>query len=168
MPDDEVGGDDDRRGGGDRLFVDDRGERDAPRHPRPLGEQHAPQHVEDAARHITRQERLAPGDLRPSEADPIAEAAQDQVPAEGGEGEVEDEEHQSRQQPEDVEVHALALDLRPLVDDGEDQEAEDDDGEADLQRKAHPLAAGWLGADTGPCISQPMEEWLPSRHSSQP
>ena len=144
MLDDEVGGDDDRRGGRDRLFVDDRGERDAPRHPGPLRQQHPPEHVEDAARHVARQERLAPGDLRPPEADPVAEAAQDQVPAEGGEDEVEDEDDQRRDQPEDVEMHAFALDLRPLVDDGEDEEAEDENREADLQSKPHPLAAGGL------------------------
>ena len=44
----------------------------------------------------------------------------------------------------------FALDLRPLVDDGEDEEAEDDDGEADLQRQAHPLAARGLGPEFAP------------------
>ena len=63
-------------------------------------------------------------------------------------------------------MDAFALDLRPLVDDGEDEEAEDDDGEPDLQGEAHPFAAGWLGPESRPCFTDPVEEWLPSLHSA--
>ena len=130
MVDQEVGGDRDRRGGRDRLFVDDAGDRDAPRHPRPLGEQDPAEHVEDAAGDVAGEQRLAPGDLGPADADPVAEEAEDQVPAEGAERVEERQDDEGRDQPEDVEVDALVLDLRPLVDDGENQEAEDDERDA--------------------------------------
>jgi hypothetical protein len=67
-----------------------------------------------------------------------------------------------------VEVHAFVLDLRPLIDDGQDEEAEDDDRETDLQRKAHALAARGFGPEFRPCFTEPMEEWLPSLHSHSP
>ena len=92
MADEEVAGDGDRGGGRDRLLVDDAGQRRAPRHPGPLGEQQAAEHVEDAARHVAGQQRLAPGDLGLHEADPVTEEAQDQVPAERAE-DVEDRQH---------------------------------------------------------------------------
>ena len=61
----------------------------------------------------------------------------------------------------------FALDLRPLVDDGEDEEAEDDYREPDLQGEPHPFAAGWLGPELRPCVTDPVEEWLLSLHWQQ-
>ena len=58
----------------------------------------------------------------------------------------------------------LVLDLAPLVDDREDEEAEDDDGEAELQRQPHALAARWAGADLGPSLSDAVQKWLALRH----
>ncbi len=141
MDDQEVGGDDDRRGRLQRLFVDDAGDGQPAGHPSPFGEQHPAQHVEDAAGHVTRQQGLSPGDLRPPDAKPVAEEAQDQVPAERVERVEDRQDDESRDQPEDVEVDALVLDLGPLVDDGEDEEAEDEDGDAELEGEADPLAA---------------------------
>ena len=166
MVDDEVGGDDDRRGRRDRLFVDDAGDRDPPRHPGPLGEQHPPEHVEDAAGHVARQQRLAPGDLGAPEPDRVAEEAQDQVPAEGAEHEEGGQDDHRRDQPADVEVDAFALDLRPLVDDGEDEEAEDEHGEPDLQRQAHAAAARRAGPEPSPGLADSVEEWLAALHGS--
>jgi hypothetical protein len=65
-------------------------------------------------------------------------------------------------------MHAFVLDLRPLVDDGEDEEAENHDREADLQSKAYALASRGLGPDLGPCVTEPVEEWLLSLHSPSP
>src|SRR5680860_1244298 len=59
VADEEEGGEGDTGSGGDRLRVDDAGDRDPPRHTRPLREQHPPQHVEDAARHVAGQPLLA-------------------------------------------------------------------------------------------------------------
>ncbi len=104
MADEEVGRDGDRRRGRDRLLVDDAGDRDPPRHPGPLGEQNAAEDVEDAARHVAGEQRLAPGDLGLDEADPVAEEAQDQVPAQRAERVEDRQHHERRDQPEDVEA----------------------------------------------------------------
>ena len=58
----------------------------------------------------------------------------------------------------------FALDLRPLVDDGEDEEAEDDHGEAELERKPQPAAARRLGPEPRPGLTDPVQEWLRSLH----
>ena len=53
-------------------------------------------------------------------------------------------------------MDALVLDLRPLVDDGEDEEAEDDDRDAELDREADALAARRPGAEAGAGFAEPM------------
>ena len=63
-------------------------------------------------------------------------------------------------------MDAFALDLRPLVDDGQDEEAEDDDGEPDLQREAHPFAAGRSGPESRACFAESVEEWWPFLHAA--
>ncbi len=141
---------------------------DPARHAGPLGEQHPPEHVEDAARHVAGEQRLAPGDLRPAEPDPVAEEAQDQVPAERAERVEERQDDEGRDQPDDVEVDALVLDLRPLVDDGEDEEAEDDDRDAELDREADALAARRPGADPRAGLADPVQKWLVVSHAVAP
>ena len=44
-------------------------------------------------------------------------------------------------------MDALVLDLGPLVDHGEDEEAEDEDRDAELDRQPHAFAARRLGAE---------------------
>ena len=156
VDDQEVGGDDDRRGRLQRLFVDDAGDGQAARHPGALGEQHPAQHVEDAAGHVAGQQRLAPGDLRPARPELVAEEAQDQVPADRVERVEDRQDDEGRDQPEDVEVHPLVLDLGPLVDDGEDEEAEDEDRDAELDREPHALAARRLGSEFRPGLADAM------------
>ena len=153
----EVGGDRDRRGGRDRLFVGDARDRDPARDTRPLGQQHPAENVEDAARDVAGEERLAPGDLGPADPDPVAEEAEDQVPAEGAERVVDREDYERRDQPEDVEMDALVLDLRPLVDDGEDEEAEYDQGEAELDRQPDPFALGRFRSEPGAGLADPVK-----------
>ena len=86
-------------------------------------------------------------DLRPPEPDPVAEEAQRQVPAVGAEDEEDRQDDDRRHQPADVEVNPLVLDLRPLVDHREHQEAEDQHGKADLEGEADFAAAGGLLPD---------------------
>ena len=142
MVDEEVGREDDPRRGRDRLFVGDAGDRDPARHPRSLGEQNPAEDVEDAAGDVAREHRLPPGDLRPSGADPVAEEAQDQVPAERAQHEEDGQDGEGRDQPDDVEVDALLLDLRPLVDDREDEEAEDQQRDPELNASRSRLFPG--------------------------
>jgi thiamine-monophosphate kinase len=61
-------------------------------------------------------------------------------------------------------VDPLALDLRPLVDHGQDQEAEDQDGEADLEGEADTAAARRAGAETCAGLADPVQEWLAALH----
>jgi thiamine-monophosphate kinase len=63
-----------------------------------------------------------------------------------------------------VEVDAFALDLRPLVDDGQNQEAEDDHGEADLKGEANTSAARWARSEPCSGLADPMKEWLATIH----
>jgi hypothetical protein len=58
----------------------------------------------------------------------------------------------------------LVLDLRPLVDDREDEEAEDHDREADLEGETHLAAAGRLFADARYGLAYPVQEWLAALH----
>ena len=50
-------------------------------------------------------------------------------------------------------MDALVLDLRPLVDHGEDEEAEDDEGDAELDRQPHALAARGPGSEFRPGLA---------------
>ena len=50
----------------------------------------------------------------------------------------------------------LVLDLRPLTDDGEDEEAEDEHRDTELQRQAQPFAARRPGADPRARIAYPV------------
>jgi hypothetical protein len=63
-----------------------------------------------------------------------------------------------------VEVDAFALDLRPLVDDGEDQEAEDEHGKADLEGEADPATAGRARSELGSGLADPVQKWLAALH----
>jgi hypothetical protein len=63
-----------------------------------------------------------------------------------------------------VEVDAFALDLRPLVDDGEDQEAEDEHGKADLEGEADPTTAGRARPELGSGLADPVQKWLAALH----
>ena len=164
MLDDEVGGDDDRRGGRDRLFVDDAGDRDPARDPRFFGEQDPAQHVEDAAGDVARQQRLPPGDLGAAEPEPVAEEAQGEVPAIGAEDEEERQDHDRRDQPADVEMDTLVLDLRPLVDDREDEEPEDQQGETDLEGEPDFAAARGLPPELRSSLAYSVKEWLAALH----
>ena len=57
-----------------------------------------------------------------------------------------------------------SLDLRPLVDDGEDEEAEDQDGEADLEGEADPAAARRAGPELRSGLADPVQKWLAALH----
>ena len=164
--DQEVGGDRDRRGRRNRLFVGDARERRASRDPRPLGEEDPAEHVEDAARDVAGEQGLPPGDLGPAHADPVAEEAEDQIPAEGAERVVDQQHDERRDQPEDVEVDPFVLDFRPIVDDRQDQEAEDHDRQPELDREPDPLAARRAGAEPGPGFADPMKYWAPFLHAA--
>ena len=61
-------------------------------------------------------------------------------------------------------MDAFALDLRPLVDDGEDEEAEDEHGQADLQGQANPAASRRLGPELRPRLAEPVQKWLAPIH----
>ena len=65
-----------------------------------------------------------------------------------------------------MEVDAFVLDLRPLVDDGEDEEAEDEHGEAELQGEAYPAAARRAGAEPRAGLTDPVQKWLAPLHVS--
>jgi hypothetical protein len=54
-------------------------------------------------------------------------------------------------------MDALVLDLRPLVDDREDEEAEDDEREPELDRQSDPLAAGRLRSEPGAGFADPVK-----------
>src|SRR5262249_48727972 len=97
--DEEVGGDRDRRGGRYRLFGGDACQRYPARDAGALGEQQAPEHVEDASGDVAGKERLAPYDLGPPRPDPVAEEAQDQVPAERAQRVVDQQDDDRRGQP---------------------------------------------------------------------
>jgi hypothetical protein len=152
----EISGEDDCRGRGDRLFVGDARHRHPARHTDPLGEQHPAEHVEDATGHVAGEDRLPPGDLRLAGAHPVSEAAQEQVPGERAEREVEQQDDDRRDQPEHVEVDALVLDLRPLADHGQDQEAEDHEHDSELDRQPHLPVARRPGAEPGARLAYPV------------
>ena len=61
-------------------------------------------------------------------------------------------------------MNAFALDLRPLVDDGEDQEAEDDRREADLEGEADAAAARRTGPEPRSGLAHAVQEWLAALH----
>jgi len=48
------------------------------------------------------------------------------------------------------------LELGPLVDHREDEEAEDDEGDAELDRQAHAFAARRLGSEFRPGLADAM------------
>jgi hypothetical protein len=61
-------------------------------------------------------------------------------------------------------VNPFALDLRPLVDDGENQEAEDEDGEADLEGEANSATARRARSEPRPRLTDPVQKWLAALH----
>src|SRR6185436_1262566 len=59
-----------------------------------------------------------------------------------------------------MEVDTLVLDLRPLADHGQNEEAEDENGNAELQRQAHSFAARRPGPYPCPQLADPVQEGL--------
>src|SRR5262249_45944324 len=60
-----------------------------------------------------------------------------------------------------MEVDPLVLDFRPLLDHRQDEEAEDQDGDAELDREPDPFAARRAGPEPRAGFADPMEYWLP-------
>jgi hypothetical protein len=102
------------------------------------------------------EQRLPPGDLGAAKPDRVAEKAQDEVPAKCAQGKEERQDDDRRDQPGEVEVNAFALDLRPLVDDREDEKAEDQDNQADLKGEANPAAARRARPEPRSRLAYPM------------
>ena len=65
-------------------------------------------------------------------------------------------------------MDALVLDLGPLADDGQHEEAEDEQRDAELQGKAQPLAARGPGAEPRARLAYPVQEWWPGFHEAAP
>ena len=61
-------------------------------------------------------------------------------------------------------MDALVLDLRPLVDHGQDQEAEDQDGKAELDGEANFATARRARPEPRACLADPVQEWLAALH----
>ena len=135
-----------------------------PRDAQPLGEKHPAEHVENAAGHVAGEQRLPPGHLRLADPDLVAEGAQGQVPAEGAEHIEDGQREEGGDQPEHVEMDALGLDLRPLADHRQHQEAEDEQRDSELDRELHPLAARRPGAESGARVAYPVQEWSAGFH----
>ena len=54
--------------------------------------------------------------------------------------------------------------LAPLVDDGEDEEAEDEDRDPQLQGDSQRPAAGRPAADPGTQLPEAVQKWLTALH----
>jgi hypothetical protein len=54
-------------------------------------------------------------------------------------------------------MHAFVPDLRPLLDDRQDEEAEDQDREPELDREPDPLAPRRLGPEPGACFADSVK-----------
>ena len=61
-------------------------------------------------------------------------------------------------------MNAFVLNLRPLVDDGEDEEAEDQRREPDLQGEPDFAAARGLFPEPGSDLADAVQEWLAALH----
>ncbi len=61
-------------------------------------------------------------------------------------------------------MDALALDFGPLIDDGEDEETEDHQGQAELDRKPQTAAARGAVPEPRPGLTKAVQKWLASLH----
>jgi len=158
MDDQEPGCDRERGRGRDRQFIDDRGGDHAAGNPGPLGQQDPCNDEQDGPGYVSDQHRLGVGPLGFAGPDPTTHPGEDQAPGRPGQDEVDAQHRDRRDQPEHLERDSGAFDLRPLGDDGRDQEAEDQQGEKRPQGEANGAPPRGTAPESGRNRADPFEE----------